>query len=98
MDKWTMLMSERAVVPPCTFPSLFTHQASPQIPGGHIGVLGVLGRYQTDDMALSGQVSNSGSLHASFYQKCSENLQIGVEMETNFKMQACRGISRTTSI
>ena len=49
-------------------------------------------------MALSGQVSNSGSLHASFYQKCSENLQIGVEMETNFKMQACVDISRASSI
>ena len=71
-------------------PFSISHQASPQIPGGHIGVLGVLGRYQTDDMALSGQVSNSGSLHASFYQKCSDNLQIGVEMETNFKMQVRR--------
>ena len=71
------------------------HQASPQLPGGHIGVLGVMGRYQTDDMALTGQISNSGSLHATFYQKCSENLQIGVEMETNLKMQACRHIYRS---
>lgn len=54
-----------------------------------------MGRYQTDDMALTGQISNSGSLHATFYQKCSENLQIGVEMETNLKMQACRHIYRS---
>jgi len=77
----------RAVTKHISLGAEFAYQASPQIPGGHIGVLGVLGRYQTDDMALSGQISNSGSLHASFYQKCSENLQIGVEMETNFKMQ-----------
>ena len=54
-----------------------------------------MGRYQTDDMALTGQISNSGSLHATFYQKCSENLQIGVEMETNLKMQAYRHIYRS---
>ena len=52
-----------------------------------MGVLSVAGRYQTDDMAISGTLGNSGQLHASFYQKCSENLQIGVEMETNFKVQ-----------
>jgi len=77
----------RAVTKHISLGAEFAYQASPQIPGGHIGVLGVLGRYQSDDCALSGQISNSGSLHATFYQKCSENLQIGVELETNFKMQ-----------
>lgn len=77
----------RAVTKNVSLGAEFAYQASPQLPGGHIGVLGVMGRYQTDDMALTGQISNSGSLHATFYQKCSENLQIGVEMETNLKMQ-----------
>lgn len=49
--------------------------------------MSVVGRYQTDDFAVSGSVGNSGSLHTTFYQRCNENLQIGVEMETNFKME-----------
>ncbi len=65
----------------------FVYQASPQIPGGHIGVLSVCGRYQNDDCALTGKIGNSGHLHTTFYQKCSDNLQVGVEMETNFKME-----------
>jgi mitochondrial import receptor subunit TOM40 len=65
----------------------FAYQASPQLPGGHIGVVSLAGRYATDDSSLALTVGNSGQLHASYYQKCSSNLQIGAEMETNFKMQ-----------
>lgn len=32
-------------------------------------------------------MGNGGQAHATFYQKCTENLSIGVEMETNFKVQ-----------
>jgi len=62
------------------------YQASPQIPGGHIGVLSVLGRYTGADYSLSATVSNSGSLHASYYQKCSQDLSVGAELETNIRM------------
>jgi len=62
------------------------YQASPQIPGGHIGVLSVLGRYTGQDYSLSATVSNSGSLHACFYQKCSTDLSVGAELETNIRM------------
>lgn len=67
--------------------SELAYQASPQLPGGHVAVLSVAGRYATDDFTLAGTIGNSGQFHTSFYQKCSENLQMGVELETNFKMQ-----------
>merc|ERR1719341_2410992 len=62
------------------------YQAAPQIPGGHIGVLSVLGRYTGADYSLSATVSNSGSLHACYYQKCSSALSVGAELETNLRM------------
>jgi len=68
------------------------YQASPQIPGGHIGVLSVLGRYSGLDYSLAGTISNSGSLHASYYQKCSQDLSVGTELETNIRM----GTSKAT--
>ncbi len=62
-------------------------QASPQLPGGHMAVMSLAGRAKIgSDAALAFTVSNGGATHLSFFQKCSENLQIGVETETNFKM------------
>jgi len=62
------------------------YQASPQIPGGHIGVLSCLARYSGPDFSLSGTIGNSGSLHACYYQKCSSDLSVGTELETNLRM------------
>jgi len=62
------------------------YQASPQIPGGHIGVLSLLGRYSGPDYSLSATVSNGGSLHCCYYQKCSQDLSLGAELETNLRM------------
>jgi len=55
--------------------------------GGQIAALSVAGRYSGPDYSLSSTLSNSGSLHACFYQKCSEDLQVGTELEANLKMQ-----------
>ena len=67
------------------FSKLF--QASPQLPGGHMAVTSWVGRLKVgDDAVLAGTVSNGGSAHLTYFQKCTENLQIGVEAETNFKM------------
>jgi len=63
------------------------YQVSPQIPGGHIGVLSLATRYTGSDYCISSTLGNSGSLHACYYQKCSEELQVGVEIETNLRMQ-----------
>ena len=62
------------------------------IPGGHIGVLSVVGRYTGSDCTVSTTVSNSGALHARYYQKCSQDLSVGAELETNLRM----GESRAT--
>ena len=62
------------------------------IPGGHIGVLSVVGRYTGSDCTVSTTVSNSGALHACYYQKCSQDLSVGAELETNLRM----GESRAT--
>jgi len=63
------------------------YQVSPQIPGGHIGVLSAAGRYSGPDYSLSTTIGNAGSLHACYYQKCSEELSVGAEIETNIRMQ-----------
>jgi mitochondrial import receptor subunit TOM40 len=62
------------------------YQAAPQIPGGHIGVLSVLGRYTGSDFTFSSSLSNSGALHACYYQKCSQDLSVGAELDTNIRM------------
>jgi len=62
------------------------YQAAPQIPGGHIGVLSGVARYAGSDFSLAGSISNAGSLNASFFQKCSADLSVGAELETNLRM------------
>ena len=52
-----------------------------------MAVMSLAGRAKIgSDAALAFTLSNGGSAHLSFFQKCSENLQIGVETETNLRM------------
>jgi len=67
------------------------YQSSPQLPGGHIAALSLAGRYTGDDFSVASTLSNSGSIHASVWQKCSEDLQVGTEIEANLKMQETVG-------
>jgi mitochondrial import receptor subunit TOM40 len=71
--------------------SELVYQSSPQLPGGHIAALSFSGRYSGPDYSLASTISNSGAMHASFWQKCSEDLQVGTEIETNIKMQETVG-------
>jgi len=66
------------------------YQAAPQIPGGHIGVLSLVARYSGSDFKLSGSVANTGAVHACYYQKCSQDLSVGAELESNIKMGESR--------
>jgi len=66
------------------------YQAAPQIPGGHIGVLSMVGRYTGSDYNVSASVSNGGAVHACYYQKCSQDLSVGAELETNMRMGESR--------
>lgn len=77
----------KTVTPKLALGAELAYQASPQLPGGHMAVMSLAGRAKIgEDASLSVTLSNGGSAHVTFYQKCSENLQIGVETETNFKL------------
>ncbi|XP_054262199.1 mitochondrial import receptor subunit TOM40 homolog 1 [Macrosteles quadrilineatus] len=61
-----------------------------QIPGGQLPLLSLAARYSGDDYVCSGTLGVA-SLHLCYYQKASEQLHIGVEMETNLRMQESVG-------
>ncbi|XP_066991195.1 mitochondrial import receptor subunit TOM40 homolog 1 [Anabrus simplex] len=62
------------------------YQYGPSVPGGEIAVLSAAGRYTGDDYVVSGTLGGAG-LHMCYYQKASDQLQLGVELETNFRLQ-----------
>jgi len=71
--------------------SELVYQSSPQLPGGHIAALSLAGRYSGPDFSAATTLSNNGTVHASYWQKCSEDLQVGTEIESNLKMQETLG-------
>ncbi|KAG1663718.1 Mitochondrial import receptor subunit TOM40 1 [Nymphon striatum] len=62
------------------------HQYGPQVPGGGISNLSILGKYTGDSYTVSGTLG-SGGAHACYYHKCSEQLKVGVEVETNLRTE-----------
>ncbi|XP_005185138.1 mitochondrial import receptor subunit TOM40 homolog 1 [Musca domestica] len=62
------------------------YQYGPNVPGGQITVLSAVGRYTSGDSIWSGTLG-PGGVHICYYQKASEQLQIGVEVETSLRMQ-----------
>lgn len=62
------------------------YQYGPQVPGGEIAIVSAAGRYGDDKSIWSGTLGLSG-VHLCYYQRCSEQLQIGVELETSLRMQ-----------
>ncbi|KAH8396228.1 hypothetical protein KR222_005667 [Zaprionus bogoriensis] len=62
------------------------YQYGPNVPGRQIAIVSALGRYSYGDSIWSGTLGPSG-LHLCYYQKASEQLQIGVEVETSLRMQ-----------
>ncbi|XP_065160053.1 mitochondrial import receptor subunit TOM40 homolog 1 [Atheta coriaria] len=62
------------------------YQKGPSIPGGEIALLSLAAKYATDDYQCSGTLGVSG-IHLCYYQKASKQLQIGVELEANHRMQ-----------
>jgi len=79
------------VTPKLDIGTELVYQASPQLPGNHIAALSLSARYAGSDYSAASTISNGGSLHASYWQKCSEDLQVGTEIETNLKMQETVG-------
>jgi len=75
----------QTVTPKLALGAELAYQAAPQIPGGHIGVLSAVGRYTGSDFTFSSTLANSGALHACYYQKCSQDLSVGAELEMNLR-------------
>ncbi|EEB15411.1 mitochondrial import receptor subunit TOM40, putative [Pediculus humanus corporis] len=61
------------------------YQFGPHVPGNEIALLSLAGRYDGAESAFSGTIG-AHALHLCFYQKASEQLQLGCELETNFRM------------
>ncbi|KAF7282271.1 mitochondrial import receptor subunit TOM40 homolog 1-like [Rhynchophorus ferrugineus] len=62
------------------------YQKGPGVPGGEIALLSAATRYATENYQVSGTLGVSG-VHLCYYQKASKQLQIGVELEVNNRVQ-----------
>lgn len=61
------------------------YQYGSQIPGSEISLLSIAGRYTASNYIWSGTLS-SNAAHACYYHKGSESLQVGVEVESDFRL------------
>ncbi|CAH0547860.1 unnamed protein product [Brassicogethes aeneus] len=78
----------QAITPNLALGSELAYQKGSGIPGGEIALLSVASKYTTENVQVSGTVGVSG-VHLCYYQKASKQLQIGVELEANHRMQEC---------
>jgi len=60
------------------------YQHGPQVPGGGMAVVSMAGRYKASDYVLSGTLS-AGRANVCYYHKGIDNLQVGVEVETDLR-------------
>lgn len=74
-----------AVTPNVALGCELARQYGKNVPGGSMTFLSLAGRYSTPDYALSAVVG-SANFHLCYYQKASDELQVGVEVDTKFKM------------
>lgn len=61
------------------------YQYGQNVPGGQIAVVSAVAKYGNADSTWSGTLG-PGGIHICYYQKASEQLQIGVEVETSLRM------------
>ncbi|XP_017768009.1 PREDICTED: mitochondrial import receptor subunit TOM40 homolog 1-like [Nicrophorus vespilloides] len=76
----------QAVTPRLALGSELAYQKGPTIPGGEIALLSLAAKYATENYQCSGTLGVSG-IHLCYYQRASKQLQIGVELEANHRMQ-----------
>lgn len=74
------------VTPKLALGSELAYQYGPQIPGGHIALHSIAAKYAGSNFTASGTVGGAG-IHLCYHQKCSDTLQVGVELETSLRMQ-----------
>ncbi|KAJ6642428.1 Mitochondrial import receptor subunit TOM40 like 1 [Pseudolycoriella hygida] len=66
------------------------YQYGPAVPGGQMAIVSAAARYVNGLATWSGTAGVSG-LHLCYYRKSSEQLQFGVEVDTNFRVQEAVG-------
>lgn len=76
----------QTVAPRLALGAEIAYQYGAQVPGGEIAVVSLAGRCTGNNFVASGTLGGSG-VHACYYHRASEQLQLGVEVETNFRMQ-----------
>ncbi len=82
----------KTITPKLALGAELAYQASPQLPGGHIAVASLASRINFDpESSLSATIGNAGQLHASYWQKCSGELQMGAELDVNLRNKEATG-------
>uniref|UniRef100_A0A1L8DVF3 Putative translocase of outer mitochondrial membrane complex subunit tom40 n=1 Tax=Nyssomyia neivai TaxID=330878 RepID=A0A1L8DVF3_9DIPT len=66
--------------------SEIVYQFGPAVPGGENAMISLAGRYIRGDTTWTGTVDFAG-VHLCYHSRASEQLQLAVEVETNFRMQ-----------
>lgn len=73
------------VVPSLALGAEMAYQYGPQVPGGEIALMSLAGKYTGPNYIVSGSLG-AASAHACYWRKEKENIQVGVEAETNFRI------------
>lgn len=76
----------QAITPCLALGSELAYQRGSAIPGGEIALLSAAAKYATESYQMTGTIGVSG-VHLCYYQKASKQLQVGVELEANSRMQ-----------
>ncbi|XP_076246789.1 mitochondrial import receptor subunit TOM40 homolog 1 [Calliopsis andreniformis] len=76
----------QSITPTIALGGEFAYQRGAGIPGGQVAVVSAAGRYTNGDSTISGSLGLSGC-HLCFHQKASQQLQVGVELEINSRIQ-----------
>ena len=80
----------QSVTPRVALGAELAYQYGAQVPGGQIAILSVAGKYKAPSYTVSGTVGAAGA-HLCYWQKSSDQIQFGCELETNLRMQEAVG-------
>ncbi|XP_015587200.1 mitochondrial import receptor subunit TOM40 homolog 1 [Cephus cinctus] len=80
----------QSITPSLALGGEVAYQRGPGVPGGHVAVVSAAGRYTNGESTISGSLGLAGC-HICFHQKASQQLQIGVELEVNSRIQESTG-------
>ncbi|XP_012274552.1 mitochondrial import receptor subunit TOM40 homolog 1 [Orussus abietinus] len=76
----------QSLMPSLALGAELAYQRGIGVPGGQIAVLSAVGRYTNGDSTISGTLGSAGC-HVCFHQKASQEIQVGVELEINSRIQ-----------